>query len=72
MAIVRLRARDYDIAIPTLASHSDLVKIARGHYENVDILKGWRRELIGEELVDLLEGRLSLSIEDGHVSVSKN
>ncbi len=72
MAIVRLRARDYDIAIPTLASHSDLVKIARGHYENVDILKGWRRELIGEELVDLLEGRLSLSIENGHVSVSKN
>ena len=71
MAIVRLRARDYDIAIPTLASHSDLVKIARGHYEDVDILKGWRRELIGEELVDLLEGRFSLSIANGHVSVSK-
>ena len=71
MAIVRLRARDYDIAIPTLASHSDLVKIARGHYDDVDILKGWRRELIGEELLDLLEGRLSLSIVDGHVKVNK-
>ncbi|MBO4352138.1 MAG: HRDC domain-containing protein, partial [Eggerthellaceae bacterium] len=71
MAIVRLRAREYDIAIPTLASHSDLVKIARGHYDDIDILKGWRRELIGDELLDLLEGRLTLSIEDGNVIVSR-
>lgn len=71
MAIVRLRAREYDIAIPTLASHSDLIKIARGHYDDIDILKGWRRELIGDELLDLLEGRLTLSIEDGNVVVAQ-
>ena len=71
MSIVRLRAKDNDIAIPTLASHTDLVKIARGHYENVDVLKGWRRKLIGNELVDLLEGRITLSISDGKVHVDK-
>lgn len=71
MAIVRLRARDYDIAIPTLANHADLIKIARGHYDDVDVLKGWRRELIGNELIDLLEGRLTLSIEKGKVCVNE-
>ena len=71
MAVVRLRARENDIAIPTLASHSDLVSIARGHRDNVDVLKGWRREIIGAELLDLLEGRLSLSFKKGKVHIGR-
>ena len=31
--------------------------------------KGWRKELIGNELMDLLEGKLVLSIKDGKVAV---
>ena len=69
MSIVRLRARENGIAVPTLASHSDLVAISRGHYDDVDILKGWRREIIGNELVELLEGRLNLFIHKGKVRV---
>ena len=69
MAIVRIRARENDIAIPTLASHSDLVEIARGHYDGAEILRGWRRDIVGAELVDFLEGRLSLSIEKGRVKI---
>ena len=72
MSIVRVRARQNDIAVPTLASHSDLVAIARGHCENVDVLKGWRKEIVGQELIDLLEGRISLSIVDGAVSIDCN
>ena len=71
MSVVRLRARENGIAVPTLASHSDLVAIARGHYDETDIMKGWRRELIGNELKELLEGRLSLFIEKGSVRVEK-
>ena len=69
MSIVRLRARENDIAVPTLASHADLVSIARGHTEGVDIMKGWRRDIVGKELLDLLEGRLVLAIEDREVVV---
>lgn len=69
MSIVRIKARQNDIAIPTLASHTDLIAIARGHYEGVDVLKGWRRELVGGDLLDLLEGRISLSIENGRVTI---
>ena len=72
MAIVRIRARENDIAIPTLASHSDLVDIARGHYDGVDILRGWRRDIVGAELLEFLEGRLALSIENGRVTITPN
>ena len=72
MAVVRIRARENGIAVPTLASHSDLVDIARGHYEDVDILRGWRREIVGAELVDLLKGKLALAIEGGKVVVKPN
>ena len=72
MAVVRIRARENGIAIPTLASHSDLVDIARGHYDKVELLRGWRRDIVGAELVDLLEGRLSLAIEKGCVVVKPN
>lgn len=69
MSVVRIRARENDIAVPMLASHSDLVAIARGHHEGIDLLKGWRREIVGAELVDFLAGRLSLSFEDGKVLI---
>jgi len=65
MAIVRIRARENGIAVPTLAIHSDLVDIARGHYDDVELLRGWRRDIVGNDLLDLLEGRTTLAIEDG-------
>lgn len=49
----------------TLASHSDLAALARGHSEDSDLMRGWRWTLVGEELVDLLEGRIALSLNQG-------
>ena len=71
MAIVRLRAKEHGIAIPTLASHSDLVALARGHREGIDLLKGWRKEIVGNDLVKLAEGQCKLSIQEGHVTVEQ-
>ncbi|TGY68014.1 ribonuclease D [Enterorhabdus sp. NM05_H27] len=61
-ALVRLRARENDIAMQTLASHGELARVARGYRTDVDVLKGWRRAIIGEELLDLLAGKLALSL----------
>ena len=69
MSIVRVRSRQNGVAVPTLASHADLVAVARGHTEGVDILKGWRRELVGAELLRLVNGEIRLRIDNGTVVV---
>ena len=71
MGIVRIRARENGVAVPTLASHSDLVSLARGHRKGLSLLKGWRRELVGSELVDFMEGRIALSIKKGKVVIDR-
>lgn len=68
-ALVRLRARENDIAFQTLASHNDLAEVARGH-QDVEVLRGWRREIVGNELIELIEGRLELSLRDGELQVT--
>lgn len=70
-ALVRLRAKENGVAMQTLASHSDLTALARGHFEGIDLMRGWRRALVGDELVDLLEGRIALSLVKGELFVER-
>jgi hypothetical protein len=35
----------------------------------VRTLRGWRRELVGEELLELLDGRVSLSVHKRRLRV---
>lgn len=74
-ALVRARAREAGLAYELLASRADLQTIVtrhrRGSEEIVDVrtLRGWRRELVGRELLELLEGRVSLSVHDGRLEI---
>ena len=70
-ALVRLRANENDVALPTLASHEDLVAVARGKRSDVDLLRGWRRVLVGEELLDLLDGKISLRLDGPNLVVER-
>lgn len=70
-ALVRLRAKENGVAFPTLASHDDLARVARGYTEGIDLLRGWRRALVGAELLDLLAGNIALSLEKGALKVTK-
>lgn len=69
MALVRQRAKDNNIATTLLASRSDLEYFAE-NCEDSRLLQGWRKSMIGDELVSLLEGELSLSLENGSLVVS--
>ncbi len=69
-AIVHLRSRESRIAPQTLAPQVELMKLARGHDEDCELLKGWRYHVVGKELVDLLEGRFSLRLADGNLKIS--
>ncbi len=70
-SLCRLRARENDIAFAALTSHDELVRIARGHTKDCELLTGWRKALVGDEVMELISGELSLSIEDGVLKVTK-
>jgi len=69
-ALVRARAQEAGLAYELIAARADLSPIVvtarRGHDEpDVRTLRGWRRALVGAELLDLLGGRRSLSVGPG-------
>ncbi|HEY5260635.1 MAG TPA: ribonuclease D [Solirubrobacteraceae bacterium] len=78
-ALVRARAREADVAYELLASRADLQAIVVARRERSDshgaqepdvrTLRGWRRELVGEELLALLDGRVSLSVHGGRLQI---
>ncbi len=66
-ALVRARALQSELAYELIAAKADLQRIALavrdGRPEpDVRTLRGWRRELVGAELIELLQGRLALSV----------
>jgi len=69
-ALVRARALDAGLAYELIATRTDLAQIVaavrRGRPEPpTRTLRGWRRSLIGEELLELLAGKRSLAIGPG-------
>jgi ribonuclease D len=68
-ALVRARAAESGFAYELLAARSDLQRIvtaARLGLEEPQVrtLEGWRRDLVGAELLELLSGRRSLHVGD--------
>jgi ribonuclease D len=77
-ALVRARTGEAEIAYELVASRADLQAIVAarrtggadgtdgtdGTEPDVRTLRGWRRELVGAELLELLDGGVSLSVRD--------
>lgn len=74
-ALAKSKAREAGLAYELIASRADLqvlVAARRLGEEEPDIrmLSGWRRELIGEQVLRLLSGEVSLAVKDGRLHVS--
>ena len=65
IALVRARAREHGVAMPLLASRDDLERLAGGEREASPLLEGWRRSMVGDELVRLLDGSIAMRLVDG-------
>ena len=66
-ALTRARTLDAELAYELVASRSDIERIVRAQRADADepevrTLRGWRRELIGGELLELLAGRRTLRL----------
>lgn len=69
VALVRSRARQHGVAMPLLASRDDLERLAAGEREASPLLEGWRRAMVGDELLALLDGSLAMRLEEGNLVV---
>ncbi|MCW3009945.1 MAG: ribonuclease [Solirubrobacterales bacterium] len=66
-ALVRTRALENDLAYELMAARADLQRIVLAVRDDAPLpevrtLQGWRRELIGDELIALLTGDLALAM----------
>ena len=66
------------VAVELIATQSELATLVsalrrgRGGY-STRVVHGWRRELVGEELEELVAGRLSLRVgADGRLEVGRS
>jgi ribonuclease D len=75
-ALVRHRSMESGVAVELIATQAELSSLVsalrRGEgADNVRVANGWRRELVGDELKELIEGRRALSVDpDGGLRVS--
>jgi ribonuclease D len=75
-AVVRQRVGEAGLAYELVASRADLTEIvvsARTGADEPDVrtLQGWRRDLVGEELLELLAGRLAVRAGERGVEIGE-
>jgi ribonuclease D len=74
-ALVRHRSMESGVAVELIATQSELSALVSGLRRGDDgdalrVTRGWRRELVGDELRELVAGRRSLAVgPDGHLLV---
>ena len=74
-ALVRQRALEAKVAVDLVSTQSDIAAVvgslrrSNGAPDDVRTLQGWRRELVGEELVRLLRGESAVRVVDHRLTV---
>ncbi len=70
-AVVRIRADENSLNPIVLATRKDLEKLLLNE-DDVSVLRGWRYEMVGEELKGLLDGRFSLKLNYDSVEICES
>lgn len=68
-ALLRINAAKGDVSAASLANRAELEKLVRGERE-LPLLKDWRLEMAGRQLLEFLEGRHVLSAAGGALKVT--
>jgi ribonuclease D len=68
-ALLRARANEAELAYGLIAARAELLEVVTSVLANRDeprvpLLEGWRRELVGAEVLELLRGRRSLTVRE--------
>jgi ribonuclease D len=67
--LLKATAQRHKVAPRLIADSEDIEAIASQREPDVPALKGWRRELFGEDALRLKRGELALTVRKGEVVV---
>jgi len=69
--LLKVRAREADVAPRLIARADDLDLMAAGQRTGLQMLEGWRYDIFGKDALDLVEGRLAFSVRGGKMVMSQ-
>ncbi|WP_298670023.1 ribonuclease D [uncultured Sphingomonas sp.] len=69
--LLKIRARDIDVAPRLLARGEELEALAAGQRDGLAILAGWRYDQFGHDALDLVEGRLGFAVQGGKLKMTR-
>jgi ribonuclease D len=69
--LLKIRARDIDVAPRLLARGDELEALAAGQRGGLQILEGWRFDQFGRDALDLVEGRLGFAVQGGRLKMTR-
>ena len=69
--LLKIRAREIDVAARLLARGDELDLLAAGQRKDLAILDSWRFNEFGRDALDLVEGRLAFAVVNGKLKMSR-
>ncbi|MBB4154062.1 ribonuclease D [Sphingomonas jinjuensis] len=69
--LLKIRARDIDVASRLLARSDELEALAAGVRTGLPMLQGWRFDQFGQDALDLVEGRLGFAVQGGKLKMTR-
>jgi ribonuclease D len=69
--LLKIRAKESNVAPRLLARTEDLDMLAAGVREGLSILTGWRFDQFGRDALDLVEGRLAFAVVSGKLKMTR-
>lgn len=69
--LLKIRARDIDVAAKLLARTDELEALAAGQRQGLPMLEGWRYDQFGKDALALVEGRLGFAVKNGKLKMTR-
>ncbi|MEN3747763.1 ribonuclease D [Sphingomonas sp. HF-S3] len=69
--LLKIRAKEINVAARLLARSEDLEALAAGQREGLSILTGWRFEQFGRDALALVEGQLGFTVKGGKLKMTR-
>lgn len=69
--LLKIQSAENEVAAKLIASQSDLEQIAMNDAADVPALKGWRRDVFGEDALALKNGKIAIGLKKGRIQKFK-